>query len=202
MPPVQPNPRGIPSIAGAMTSMVQGGFGQTQPNPMKLVFRSIACHAVARKWLTSRVLTLLVAVGLIFSSFSAQAIIVGPYALDANTLHLWHLNETTVPAIDAVAAGTNLTVLGTGAALNLSSFAGFGTALSTTGNIAAYLAPRALANSTADDTAMTYADTTTGAFTIEGIVRVDWDPATFSRGNVPLYLITGENETGNRPWQF
>src|SRR4051794_17093284 len=92
--------------------------------------------------------------------FDADAVIVGPYTSDSSTLHLWHLDETATPCIDAVGiSGTNLTVLGGGATLNNSSFPGFGTALSTldagqgggnvAGNIDASLSPLTLANSAA-----------------------------------------------------
>src|ERR1035441_8105847 len=47
----------------------------------------------------------------------ARALIVGPYSLDASTLHLWHLNETAVPALDSAPGGTNLTALGGSATL-------------------------------------------------------------------------------------
>src|ERR1035438_4496857 len=61
----------------------------------------------------------------------AQALIVGPYSLDASTLHLWHLNEAAVPALDSVTGGTNLTAPGGSATLGNASYSGFGTALST-----------------------------------------------------------------------
>ena len=31
---------------------------------------------------------------------NARAVPVGPYSVDANTLHLWHLDEQTTPAVD------------------------------------------------------------------------------------------------------
>src|ERR1035441_902805 len=132
----------------------------------------------------------------------AQALIVGPYSLDASTLHLWHLNETAVPALDSAPGGTNLTGLGGSATLGNAASAGFGTALSTATTSGDYLAPRALAADTSDNTLMTYDDPATGAFTYEAMIRVDFNPATFNRGNVPLYLICAENETADRPFQF
>ena len=132
----------------------------------------------------------------------AQALIVGPYSLDASTLHLWHLNETAVPALDSAPGGTNLTALGGSATLGNAASAGFGTALSTATTSGDYLAPRALAADTSDNTLMTYDDPATGAFTYEAMIRVDFNPATFNRGNVPLYLICAENETADRPFQF
>jgi hypothetical protein len=133
---------------------------------------------------------------------SAQALIVGPYSLDASTLHLWHLNETTVPALDSAPGGTNLTALGGSATLGAAAYDGFGTALSTATTSGDYLAVRTLAADTSDNTLMTYDDPATGAFTYEAMTRVDFNPATFNRGNVPLYLICAENEAGDRPFQF
>src|ERR1035437_5784790 len=130
----------------------------------------------------------------------AQALIVGPYSLDANTLHLWHLNETTVPALDSAPGGTNLIVLGGSATLGNASFIGFGTTLSTATTPGDYLAVRTLAADTSDNTLMTYDDPATGAFTYEAVIRVDFNPATFNRGNVPLYLICAETEAADRPF--
>src|SRR5215212_2699268 len=54
-----------------------------------------------------------------------------PYTPDADTLHLWHLDEAATPCLDSPAGGTNLIALGNGATLNNVSFTGFGTALNT-----------------------------------------------------------------------
>src|ERR1035441_7519647 len=132
----------------------------------------------------------------------ARALIVGPYSLDASTLHLWHLNETAVPALDSAPGGTNLTALGGSATLGTAASARFATALTTATTSGDYLAPRALAADTSDNPLMTYDDPATGAFTYEAMIRVDFNPATFNRGNVPLYLICAENETADRPFQF
>ncbi|HWQ90124.1 MAG TPA: immunoglobulin domain-containing protein, partial [Clostridia bacterium] len=113
------------------------------------------------------------------------------------------MNESAVPAADAALGGTNLTALGGGATLGNSALPSFGTALSTAAGTGAYLAARALVNGAGDEAQMTYANTETGAFTVEAVIRVDFNPATFNRGNVPLYLVTAENEgTVNRPFQF
>jgi len=146
-----------------------------------------------------RLIALFALVGFVVST---SAVIVGLYTPDANTLHLWHLDENTAPTIDSVLGGTNLTSLGGSASLGNTSLAGFGKCLSTAVTTGDYLAPRTLVSGTGDDTAMSYADAATGAFTIEGIVRVEFNPTTFNRGNIPLYLIMGENDAGNRPWQF
>src|SRR5688572_5092322 len=71
----------------------------------------------------------LVAFSLVASS--AHAALLGPYTADANTLHLWHLDEAATPCVDSAIGGTNLTALFGGAMLNTASFPGFGTALNT-----------------------------------------------------------------------
>src|SRR5258705_544539 len=104
--------------------------------------------------------------------------IVGPYSPDANTLHLWHMDQTTVPVLDSVlSGGTNFTVLTNGATLGNASFPGFGTALSALGpalltNGACALTPRPLPS----DTALTYAGPN-GAFTYEAVVQIQVNPA-------------------------
>ncbi|MBC8095129.1 MAG: hypothetical protein H7Y43_04890, partial [Akkermansiaceae bacterium] len=128
-----------------------------------------------------------------------------PYSVDATTLHLWHLDEAATPCADAAASATNLTTLANGATLNNPSFPGFGTALNTLdgGQSAtttlsqkdALLTPRPLANGTGDDTAITLADSVSGAFTFEAIVRVDFDPAlNLSARNTTLQMISGDGD--------
>ena len=66
---------------------------------------------------------------------NSHADIVGPYTQDLNTLHLWHINEGTTPAVDAASSGgTNLTALQNGATLANVSISGFGSAVSTYGS--------------------------------------------------------------------
>src|SRR5262245_55691515 len=76
--------------------------------------------------------------GIALSTAVCQAEILGPYTPDADTLHLWHMNETTAPVADAAPNGTELTALENGATLGNESYSGvkgFGTALGTyTGN--------------------------------------------------------------------
>src|SRR4030095_12655466 len=107
-----------------------------------------------------------------------NANIVGPYSPDVNTLHLWHMDQSTVPVLDSVSSGgTNFTVLTNGATLGNVSFSGFGTALSAFGpgtltNGACALTPRPLPS----DTAFTYTGPN-GAFTYEATVQILVNPA-------------------------
>src|SRR4051794_6064213 len=111
--------------------------------------------------------TLVAAVILGALAANTEANIVGPYTADVNTLHLWHMDQSTVPVLDsATSGGTNFNVLTNGATLGNASFAGFGTALSAVGpgtitNGASALTPRPLPS----DTVLTYANSANGAFT-------------------------------------
>jgi hypothetical protein len=148
-----------------------------------------------------------------FASHSAHADISGPYTADANTLHLWHLDETTVPATGSSAL--SLTALGGGATLGNASFSGFGTALSTfdsgpnvaTGaNTDAYLAPATLVNEAGDNITWSFSETATGAFTFEALIRLDFDPAVSQpTRNSPMMILSGDQDDtggGSRSFQF
>jgi hypothetical protein len=146
----------------------------------------------------------------------AHAAIVGPYTPDANTLHLWHLNETATPVVDSATAGINLSGLLSGATLGNASYTGFGNALNTldggqdattAGTRDALLA----ASASAGNVLVTYADPTTGAFTYEAILWIGFDPfrnlgASTDGGNgrgTPLEIVSCESgTTTNRILQF
>lgn len=149
------------------------------------------------------------------------AIIVGPYTPDAQTLHLWHMDTEGVPVPDEVSPGGNaLTALGGGATLGNPSFPGFGAALSTldggqdstdpTGRDA-YLACLPLVNGPADNVTITLADPVTGAFTMEAVVWIGFDPS-LNLGSVgnggngrgaQCQIMAGEDEANpGRIFQF
>jgi len=174
---------------------------------MKLhIVGKFLCSTKTNRLIFSRV-NLQVAAAMIFASVSSHAVITGPYTVDVNTLHLWHLNESGVPVVDAAPGGTNMMILTNAATLGNASFGGFGTALGTKGTNApssAALSPRVLINNAGDEAQITYADAATGAFTVEAIVRVDFDPAMFTSAQ-PMYFVTAENDStggGSRPWQW
>jgi hypothetical protein len=137
------------------------------------------------------------------------------YTPDANTLHLWHLDESAAPAVDAGTDRLDLPVLSGGATLGNTSFPGFGSALSTfdsglTGSPAstdAYLSALTLVNGAGDETTLNYRNAATGAFTFEAMIRLDVDlTQTFAgsaRGVAPMHVFSGEGEANaNRIWQF
>ena len=160
----------------------------------------------------------LFAAALLFTQLTAQAVIVGPYNADANTLHLWHMDTNTVPVPDEVATGgTNLVKMANGATLGTNSYTGFGTALNTLDggqdgvlatNKDAYLT--ASSATTPGPVAITVADPTSGAFTYEALVWIGFDPAK-NFGATPggngrsaaCQIMTGEGaNNANRLFQF
>src|SRR5262245_13785117 len=106
-------------------------------------------------------------------SSSAAAAIIGPYSVDANTLHLWHINDSAVPILDAsgVATPIDLASLGTtaGGTLGAASFSpAFGTAYSGVAVTSTGIYAKTPANSTSDNTSTaSFRNATTGAFTYE-----------------------------------
>jgi autotransporter-associated beta strand protein len=185
--------------------------------PLLLTRRELR-HNSAMKSNTSNPLKKLFNLGLLTGAFamaaSVQAAIVGPYSPDANTLHLWHMDQATAPVIDSAAGGTNLAGLFNGATLGNASFTGFGNSLNTidggqdgTANRDALLT---VANPLGN-VSVTYADATSGAFTIEAIVWIGFDPTknfgTTANGgnnrNSTFEILSGESgTTANRIFQF
>jgi peptidoglycan/xylan/chitin deacetylase (PgdA/CDA1 family) len=156
------------------------------------------------------------------ASLLARAEIVAPYLPDADTLHLWHLDEPVVPINDALAAGVNLAQLENGATLGNESYVGaknFGTALGTyVGNPAvppgsagqsAGLSSLGFQNGPGDNVAVNYAGPR-DAFTYEAIVRIDFDPTAnygpdgLGRGKTPfMQILSGDaDENASRVFQF
>lgn len=127
-----------------------------------------------------------------------------PYAVDADTLHLWHLDEVLAPAANAVGGGLSLASLENGAVMWTPGLPGFGTALDPSANRGTLnggvLSALPLSNGTSDDTTLAYAGPD-GAFTFEAVVQLGFDPALVSVNE--MQIVTGESEAGaNRVWQF
>jgi hypothetical protein len=143
----------------------------------------------------------------LFGIHSASTGAVVSYTPDASTLHLWHLDETSVSAVDAGTNSLSLPVLGGAATLGNPSFPGLGNALSTFGNNNSYLAPAILVNGDGDESSLLYSNAITGAFTFEAIVRIDIDltqtQVGTTRGTAPLQIFSGDGEANpNRVRQF
>jgi hypothetical protein len=143
-----------------------------------------------------------------------------PYATDADTLHLWHLDESTTPVTDSVAGGQSLQGLLNNATLGNASFSGFGSALNTftsnggTANASSYkggllLARPALADGFSDNVPNTFGYTgSDGAFTYEAIVKLDAGLTPLgglgsAPSNLWMQIISMDDETASsRVFQF
>ncbi len=160
---------------------------------------------------------ILSAAALCLSGADAQAALVGPYSVDANTLHLWHLDDSGTPAADAAHynyAGTfttkpdanqPLNALFGGAALGGAGAAGFGTALNNLSGTPQNAGLSALtpANGTTDNADHTFDHPTLHSFTMEALIKIGFNPATGV--NHPQEIIAGEGDAGDssdRSWQF
>ena len=122
---------------------------------------------------------------------SVQASILGPYTADADTLHLWHLDEADPgPALPAsgIAGSFNLTPVN-GASLGNWSYAGFGSAAHT-----AIGSDDGLQGSSVNVSSLTGAN---GAFTIEAIINV----STIS-GKQGIIMMDAPGSNPGRPFQF
>jgi hypothetical protein len=144
------------------------------------------------------------------------AAITGPYSIDANTLHLYHLDDVGTPAADQAHytytspftptrdANQPLTALfGTGN-LGNSSYSGFGTSYGAGATFnTAGLGGFAPAAGTGDDVDHTFDNPTTHAFTMEAIVKIGFNPALAL--STPQEIIAGEGDaadSSDRSWQF
>lgn len=119
-------------------------------------------------------------------------------------MQLWHLDEAGTPCTNALAGGISLAVLANGAALGNASFPGFVNALNTAdaGQAGTVLADKdallsalPLVNGTGDDAPVTLDDITTGSFTFEAVVRVDFDPLlNLSGRGSGMQIFSGEGD--------
>lgn len=157
------------------------------------------------------------ALSLLVSATVCRAALLGPYDTDVATLHLYHLDESAVPSLDAKGAN-NLPGLLYGATLGNESFAGFGSSVSTLdgGQDATVAAARdalitASAATPPGNVSFPYCDPVTGAFTFEAIVWIGFNPdknlGTAANGgngrNAMCQILTGESTAnGSRIFQF
>ena len=146
---------------------------------------------------------------LLTTAAPVQAGILGPYQVDAATLHLWHFDEAQVPLADAAQPPLPLQAAAAGAIVGVAGAPGFGSALSTLdgghdGLAAtdkdAYAASLTLVNGAGDNVNWSFSDPTTGAFTFEALLRLDFNPAANlgpapgNGRNAPLQIITGDQD--------
>lgn len=145
------------------------------------------------------------------TGLSAQGQNFVPYGVDAFTLHLWHLNETSVPVADAVTSGTNNLplqgLLGGATLTGTSSLNGLGGSVllntgANTGGI--LLAAPALVNGSGDDVAFSHANPTTGAFTYEAVIKFNpaYSPTTDTAGRTMQIISMDNDDPLTRIFQF
>ncbi|WP_193214642.1 laminin G domain-containing protein [Luteolibacter marinus] len=129
-----------------------------------------------------------------------------PYAVDSNTLHLWHLDAVKAPAPDAVGNDLPLTNLANGALLWSPSLPAFGTGLNPSANRGTanggVLSALPLVDGVGDDASLIYTGAA-GEFSFEAVVRIDFDPTVATPSTAPMQIVTGESDAGaSRVWQF
>jgi hypothetical protein len=143
--------------------------------------------------------------GCLGTAVMAQNRHTGPYESDADTLHLWHLDESAAPAADDGTPPFPLQGLLNQATLGNPAPPGFGTALHThTGTTNAFgilaLQPSLASNSSDDAPANFKWFGTHGAFTLEALVRLDTLPLDTPGG--ALSVITMDGDSSERVFSF
>ena len=138
---------------------------------------------------------------LLVTTALAQNRYAGPYESDADTLHLWHLDESAAPAADAGINPFPLQGLLNQATLGNPAAPGFGAALNTnTGTANAFgiftLQPSLAANASDNAPANFVWFGTNGAFTLEALVKLDTLPVNAPGG--ALDIITMEGDSSER----
>ncbi|MCE5326864.1 MAG: LamG domain-containing protein [Planctomycetaceae bacterium] len=74
------------------------------------------------------VMTLIAAAVMAALTSSAGAAVLGPYTADANTLHLYHFNETSIASFADSGSGTAVSLTSNKGTAGVSAYSGFGTA--------------------------------------------------------------------------
>jgi hypothetical protein len=134
-----------------------------------------------------------------------------PYTVDSATLHLWHLDETTAPCVDAAPGGTSLTYLINGATLGNTSFSNSTVNFSNSISFGTLATPGAVifpsgSGNVGNAIPFTYAGAD-GAFTYEALVHVEFDPTNnyVGSGRSATFQIMdcdADNSGGTRVFQF
>jgi len=136
-----------------------------------------------------------------------------PLGYDAFTLHVWHLDDTTVPTDDEVIGTNNLPLQGLigGAALSGTSLSELSTSLTcnAASSQAGFLlaAPAADIYTSSEDVPFSFADPTSGAFTYEAVVKFNstYNPTNPGRNNngLTMQILSMDGDgTTDRIFQF
>jgi len=159
--------------------------------------------------------------GLALAGAGSLPAAMAPYPPDADTLHLWHLDEpaSASSATNAVAGGVALTAIANGASLAHPALPGFGSAASTYdggpgATLAAnpngvpgrdaYLGPLPFVNGPGDNALLVCAGTN-GAFTFEALVRADFGPTNLAVApdkSRTMQILSADAEETLRLFQF
>jgi hypothetical protein len=171
-----------------------------------------------RAWPNSRIHRLLAA---LLAGTLPVAAAVGPYPSDVHTLQLWHFDEpgTATDTTNAVVGAVTLGALMNGATLGHPALPGLGLAASTydggpgatlsanpngiPGRDAA-MGPAPFVNGT-DDNTLVHFTGTNGAFTLEALVRADFNPAALATppdSSRDMQIISADAEETLRLFQF
>jgi hypothetical protein len=129
-----------------------------------------------------------------------------PYTADAGTLHLWHLDETATPCVDAVSGGTNLTYAINGATPGSASFSNSAAVFTNCIRFGTLTASNAVifpigSGNVGTPIPFTYAGTS-GAFTYEAVVHIEFNPTNFVRSQPCQIMNCDADGTGTRVFQF
>lgn len=146
--------------------------------------------------------TVVAGMALSVSPLGAEAAITGPYTADADTLHLWHLDESSFPAADT-GTGTTIDMSetddGSGGvpALGAAGFTGFGTALDmgTTDHTDAV-------ENTSAGLSQSAWQGTDGAFTYEALIRPNTIDAGSNDEDVMMIIGRDDGFSSGRAFQF
>jgi len=132
------------------------------------------------------------ALGMFVFAGIAGAAVVGPYTVDANTLHLWHLDEAAGTGTAADVVGTaNMGWVSGDATQGASTYAGFGSSiLAGAGGCAGY-SNTSIATAQSDYQGGNY-----GAFTYEAMVNVSTLTGAYQS------IFTREGDVHDRCFQF
>jgi hypothetical protein len=136
-----------------------------------------------------------------------------PYTVDADTLHLWHLDETSAPFANAVNTAHNLQGLLNSATAWNAALPGFGTGVNTnsgtTPNFGMVTYAPALDSAVTGDTATPASPAFTwqgadGSFTLEALVKFDSLPTTWNSPTMgEIICMEGDGSlTQDRVFQF
>ncbi len=134
----------------------------------------------------------------------SNALIVGPYTPDANTLHLYHFNEAATPCVDsATSGGTNLTYMINGGTLG---GAGYATGFTNAITFGSFTASNAVifpigSGNVGTPIPFTYAGTS-GAFTYEALLHIEFNVTNYFRAQPCQIFNCDADSTGTRTLQF